>query len=619
MKRYVLTVSLFLSTLSALAQQPNIKLLTPNSPAESSAQSCGTGEWATPAEKSCYRTTPRYDETMDYLRRIAKAAPRQVKLESFGKTGEGRDLVAVIVSRDGQFDPAVLHKASRPVVLIQNSIHAGEMDGKDASLALLRDMIVTKQKSALLDRAVLVIIPIYNADGHERFGPYNRINQNGPEQMGWRTQATNLNLNRDYMKADAPETRAFLRLWQEWLPDLFVDDHVTDGADFQFDTTISYSAGQNVFPATNNWLKTSFWPYVQKSMDASGHPIAPYIMLLDETDPTHGMGTGQDVPRFSTGFAVLQNRPGVLVEMHMLKDYRTRVTGNYEMLRALLEVVNRDADVLLKNNRDADAATIAAGGKYDPAAKFSLKLEVTGKTEPLLFRGYKFNRELSAVSGKMWVEYTHDKIDITIPRQNELRVTKAIAPPRAYIVPAQWTAVIDLLSAHGLRLLRTSKAWEGEVEVYRCERPTWSQQPFEGRHLASWPKDQAPCKLSTEKMLFPPNSVVVPMDQRTAQVAIHLLEPEGPDSLVQWGFFDTIFEQKEYGEDYVLEKLAREMMARDPKLKQEFENRVASDKEFASNPQERLQFFYRRSPWWDPELGRYPIGRLVSLEGVPVK
>src|SRR5262245_19386833 len=173
--------------------------------------------WATPAEKSDFRKTPNYEETMAYIRRIAAAAPKQVKLEPFGQTGEGRTLWTVIVSKDGVFDPAALHRANRPIMLVQNGIHAGEIEGKDASLALLREILITKSQAKLIDRAVLVLIPVYNADGHERISPYNRINQNGPDEMGWRTNATNLNLNRDYMKADAPETRAWLKLWNKWL------------------------------------------------------------------------------------------------------------------------------------------------------------------------------------------------------------------------------------------------------------------------------------------------------------------------------------------------------------------------------------------------------------------
>jgi murein tripeptide amidase MpaA len=584
-----------------------------------SAMPFGQTDWRTPAEISNYRTTPRYDETMAYARRLAQAAPKQVKLITFGKTGEGRDLVAVIASKDGVFDPGSLHRGGRPIVLIQNAIHAGEMDGKDSCLALLRDMVITRTQAGLLDRAVVAIIPIYNADGHERFGPYNRINQNGPEQMGWRTQARNLNLNRDYLKADALETRGFLRFWNEWLPDFFVDDHVTDGADYQYDTTILLESNPDMPAAIAQWEEKVLFPYLKKSVDASGHLLAPYIWLADEADPSKGLTTsGATPPRFSTGYSVLQNRPAMLVEMHMLKDYRTRVTGNYEVLRALLEVLNRDAALLLKMNRDADAAQITAGKSYRPDAKFPLVLQPTGATEPFEYKGYKFTRSMSEVSGSTRIEYTREPLNITIPRQTELRVSRAVAPPLAYIVPAQWTSVIDVLQAHGVNISHLTKPWEGEIETYRCDQPNWQDRPFEAHHPLSWRGGQPGCKPVREKLRFPTGSAVVRLDQRLAKVAIHWLEPEAPDSAVRWGLFDTIFEQKEYGEAYVLETLARQMMARDPKLKQEFEQRVAADREFAASPSARLNFFFQRSPWWDNSIGLYPVGRLTSLENIPL-
>lgn len=581
-------------------------------------------DWRTPAEISNYRTTPRYDETMTYVRRIAAAAPRQVKVTTFGRTDEGRDLVAVVVSRDGVFDPAALHKANRPIVMIQNAIHAGEMDGKDSCLALLREMVITKTQAKLLDRAVVVILPIYNADGHERFGPYNRINQNGPEEMGWRTQARNLNLNRDYMKADAPETRALLELFQVWLPDFFVDDHVTDGADYQYDTTYAIDSGPDVDPALAKWIREQLKPYIEKSVSDSGHVIGEYVGV-GESNPGRGLVVGQDTPRFSTGLMILENRPGFLVEMHMLKDYKTRVTGNYELLRALLEVINRDADALVAMNREADAATLRAGRQYDPAAQFPLRLQATEASVPFHFLGYKRVVELSEVSGALWTRYTHEPENIDIPLHNELKATTAIAPPRAYIVPAQWPGVIDVLSAHGLKFQRTTAPWSAEVDTYRCGAK-WAERPFEGRHVLASGSEFAPssgtpaltCESVRETLSFPAGSAVIPMDQRAAKVAIHWLEPQSPDSAVAWGFFDAIFEQKEYGESYVLEKLAREMMAKDPKVKEEFQQKVATDKEFAADPRARLNFFFRRSPWWDPRLGLYPVGRLKSLEGVPL-
>ena len=597
-------------------------------------------DWTTPAEAAGYRTTPRYDETMAYLRRLAAAAPGQVRIERFGRSGQGRDMWAVVVSRDGVFDPAVLRRASapgrgRPVVLVQNAIHAGEMDGKDASLALLREIVITKTLARLIDRAVLVVIPVYNVDGHERVSRYNRINQNGPEEMGWRTTSVNLNLNRDYMKADTVETRAFLRLVDRWRPDLLIDNHVSDGADYQYDTTYSFNDGPDLFPELSDWITRKAAPYLVQSVGDAGPVIGPYLTFADPNDPARGAVAEGNTPRFSTGYMTLQNRPGLLVEMHMLKDYRTRVRGNYELMRAVFEVVNRDADELLRMNRAADAATIAA--PRDPAALVPLRLEATGRTEPFAFRGYRPRHSLSEVSGARRVEYARDPVTFTIPRQNELRVAHAVTVPAAYIVPAQWTAVIDVLAAHGLALRRTRQSWSGEVETYRCDTVSWSARPFEGRNVValteqrpletggafSLAAESAPppgrCRSVRESLDFPAGSVVVPMDQRAAKVAVHFLEPEGPDSALAWGFFNAIFEQKEGGEPYVLEALAREMMAKEPALKAEFEARVQSDPAFAASPAARLDFFFRRSPWWDPNQDRYPVGRLRSLQGVPLE
>ena len=601
-------------TASCFAQQlPNANLLEQPPRPAAAVQCPALDGWSTAAEKSCYRSTPRYAETMAYVRRIARAAPRQVKIENFGKTGEGRALVAVVVSRDGVFSPAALHRAKRPVVFIQNAIHAGEMDGKDASLALLRDILITRKQAPLIERAVLVIVPIYNADGHEHFGPFNRINQNGPEQMGWRANATQQNLNRDYMKTDAPETRGFLREWNRWLPDFFVDNHVTDGADYQYDVTFAIETDG---PAAD-WVRKTLEPELFRRVTASGHVIAPYLEFVGRT-PDTGIAAGAATPRFSTGFAMQQNRPGMLVEMHMLKDYQTRVTGNYELLRALLEVVNRDASRLVEANRRADRETIARGQAHN--GKFALKYEATGETESFAFKAYRWKTEHSDVSGADWVQYTHEPLTITVPRQTTMKATVEATIPAAYIVPAPWTEVIARLELHGLRLKRLRKAWTGEVESYRCTTPQWQAQPFEGHHLAAWRDagNGAPCIPVRVKMSFPAGSVVVPMEQRAARIALQWLEPLGPDSALQWGLFDSIFEQKEYGEGYVLERLARIRLGADPGLRAEFEQKVASDPGFAASPHERLNWFLERSPWWDPRIGLYPVGKVDSMRGLPL-
>jgi hypothetical protein len=560
---------------------------------------------------------------MAYLRRLSKAAPKELRLQTFGKTGEGRDLVAAVASKNGVFDPEKLHAAGRPIVMIQNAIHAGEMDGKDACLALLRDMLVTRERAALLDKAVVVILPIYNADGHERFGPFNRINQNGPEEMGWRTQSQNLNLNRDYMKADAPETRAFLRLWNRWRPDFFVDDHVTDGADYAYDVTYYLETGPESWAAAADWQRSVVAPALEEGVTRAGHAISPFIALKDDADPSKGLTSWPSTPRFSTGYAALRNRPALLVEMHMLKDYRTRVTGNYEILRALLELLNRDAEKLVRMNRAADEAMIAAGraGAWEP---FPIRVEPGEETKKMPYRGARYRRSLSEVSGSMRIEYLPETEETEIPRPTVLKVSRSVRPPAAYLVPAQWTAVVEVLEAHGLRLRRLASPWTGEVETYRCEGMKWLDHPYEGRQVLFAPPEsrtgqaQEGCSPVKETLSFPPGSVLVPLDQPAAKVAIHFLEPEAPDSAVSWGFFNAVFEQKEYAEAYVMEKLAREMLEKDPALRTAFEAKLAEDKEFAASPEARLAFFYRRSPWWDRRFGLYPVARLESVDRLPL-
>jgi hypothetical protein len=557
---------------------------------------------------------------MGYLRGLAAGAPGQVRIEPFGTTGEGRELDLVVVSKDGVFDPAELHAARRPIVLVQNSIHAGEMDGKDACLALLRDMVVTKTQAGLLERAVFVFIPIYNADGHERRGAYNRINQRGPEEAGWRGNGTNLNLNRDYLKADAPETRAFLAMFHRWLPDFFVDDHVTDGADFQYDVTFTIDDGPNVPAGTAAWVDRVATPTLERYVDAHGHLASPtYITFVSDHDPASGLAFNNDPPRYSTGYVILEGRPGMLVELHMLKDYKTRVEGNYAILAGLMDLVNREADTLIDLNAEADQQAARLKGA------FPLAVDWGGRTTPFLFHGYRLVRSRSEVSGVERIEYTHEKQDVTLPFQTGFKVTASVAVPAAYIVPAAWTKVVDVLASHQVAFERTTAPWTGEVESYRCGGMRWQEPPFEGRHptfngeAVRGAGKFGTCTPVKERRTYAAGSVVVRLDQRLSKVAVQWLEPLGPDSAMQWGFFDAIFEQKEYGEDYVVERLAREMLARDAGLKAEFEARLTTDKEFAGSPRARLRFFFERSEWFQANrVGVYPVGRLVSLAGVPV-
>ncbi len=567
-----------------------------------------SSEWLTHAEKTAYRETPRYAETIEYAKRLDLASPL-IKFQSFGRSGEGRELPLLIATEGGTFTPEAARHGGKAVILIQACIHAGEPDGKDAGLALLRDIAITKTQPGLLKNLVVLFIPIYNTDGHERVSPYNRINQDGPAEMGWRTTSTYQNLNRDYMKADTPETRAWLALWNHWKPDLFIDCHVTDGADYQYNITYQHEHHDGIPASVLAWEKSVIDERVAPATEAAGNIVSWYLEFIDNRNLTKGIRDFNGSPRFSTGYTPLRNRPGILIETHMLKPYRPRVIGTYDFLRFTLAEVSRDPQSLLKAVSEADEKTVSDGRTYDPARLVPIDFELSDKSTPYHLRAVEFHVEQSDISGAQRVIFGAKPIDLTVPMYNDFRVKTAIAPPLYYIVPSQWKDVIELLKLHGLTFETTKEPRAIVVESYRFVEVRWAGGPFEGRLMPSFKVE-----VVREQRTFPAGSVIVPLAQEAAKVAINLLEPQAPDSLVHWGFFNATFEQKEYGEDYVVEKLAREMLQKNPALREEYEKKLRSDAAFAANPHARLQFFYRRSPYWDQQMNLYPVGRIIAIQ-----
>ncbi len=563
-------------------------------------------EWQTHAEKTNYRETPNYAETIAYAKRLDAASPL-IRYMSFGHSGEGRELPLLIASEGDTFTTEAARKAGKAVVLIQACIHSGEPDGKDAGFALLRDIAITQTQPELLKNLVLLFIPIYNTDGHERSSPYSRINQNGPADMGWRATTTNQNLNRDYMKADTPETRAWLALWNVWNPDLFIDCHVTDGADYRYNITYHFEHHDGIAPSVLAWQREVMDGKVLPATERAGNVVSWYLEFADNRDFGKGIRDFNGSPRFSTGYVPLRNRAAILIETHMIKDYRSRVIGTYDLLRFTLAEVSSDPQRLLDAVRVADEQTVGHGSADRAGRKVPIDFALTDKTTPYPLKALEYRTEPSDVSGDTRVLFGTKPLDVTVPLYNTFRVTKEVIRPVSYIVPPQWKEVIAVLSAHGLRLQPTLKANTMDIESYRFIEVKWPTGPFEGRFMPRFKVE-----LINERRMYPPGSVIVPLHDNLAKLAINLLEPEAPDSLVAWGFFNAIFEQKEYGESYVLESLAREMMAQDPALRADFFQRLESDPTFASSPSSRLQFFYEKSPYWDPHMNLYPVGRIMS-------
>ncbi|MBI3872486.1 MAG: M14 family metallopeptidase [candidate division Zixibacteria bacterium] len=561
-------------------------------------------DWSTVAEQTMYQKTSSYQQTLDYLKRLEAASP-WVRVTTFGKSAQGRDLHCVIVSREGAFAPADAKRTGKVIVLIQNGIHPGEIDGKDASLALLRDVAITKKRVALLDSVILLVIPIFNVDGHENTIRNTRANQDGPTNAGFRVTAQILNLNRDYLKADAPEMRAWLRLWRDWLPDFFVDDHVTDGGDWQYTIHYTMPWHPNAAPTIRAWTTRYFDADVTAAVEKAGFKIFPYATPRG-ADPRRGVITFVDIPRFSTGYTALWNRPGLLVEMHMLKDYRTRVLGNYAFLAAVLDNLNRNASSLKVAIAMADAQTLA--GLNEP---YPLTFDSDGDSVMVDFAGYATDSAKGVASGAFHPVFDrHKPVTQHVPYFGTFKAKVSIVPPRAYFIPREWTEILARLRLHGIRLDTLTAPFTTKAQMYHLDSAGWAREPFEG-HLAVTYRTTA----QDTSITFPAGTVVIDLHQPAAKVAMQALEPQGPDAFVAWGLWNAIFERKEYIEDYVIDPLADSMMAADGSLRAAFKARLATDTAFAKNTTARREYFYERSRFAEAQIGWYPVARFFG--GMP--
>ena len=569
-----------------------------------SVLSQSSGEWITHFEKSGFTSTPGYQETMDYFQSLVDFS-EYAKFKNFGISPQGRELRYLIVSREMKFKPVVLSNREKPVLLIINGIHSGEIEGKDASMLLLREILITKEKEHLLDSLTLLVVPIFSVDGHERTSKYNRINQNGPEEMGWRTTAQNLNLNRDWMKADAPEMQAMLKLISEWMPDFIIDSHTTNGADYQYTITYAVEKYQNIYPETAEWLNNKFVPFLEAGVEKKGFLIHPYIYLktwLEGFDG--GIIDWAATPRFSTGYAAIQNRPSLIIETHMIKPYKDRVYSTKAAIESVMEFINSDASSLVKLNRRADENTITHfknRRKYLPLA-----YDNPDQYDEINLKGYKYFWEASKISGDQKLVYTNEKEEFIVKYYNDMIVIDSVSVPSGYIIPKEWwKSSISKLQLHGIKTEHFIKDTTLSVTRYKFKNVVFNETPYEGQLRISFDTDAY-----SEEVIIKKGDVYIPTAQRTLRVIVNLLEPTSGESYLQWGYMNSIFERAEYYENYVMEKVAEKMLLEDPELEKEFNNKLAEDETFQDDAQARLDFFYERSPYYDSNYLVYPIMRV---------
>ena len=578
-------------------------------PVAASAATAPSTDLTTLSERSGFLKTGRYDEVIALCHAFQAAYPGVVRCFEFGRTPEGRPMMALAASRSGALDPQAARAANLPVLLVQGGIHAGEIDGKDAGFLALRQALEGKAARGALDRQVLLFVPVFNIDGHERFGAWNRPNQRGPEQMGWRTTAQNLNLNRDYLKADAPEMQAMLSLVNDWDPLAYIDLHVTDGAKFEHDVSIQVEpvyAGDEALRAAGKALRDG----VIDRLAAQGSlPLPFYPSFVTYDDPTSGFEDSVSPPRFSTGYFLLRNRFGMLVETHSWKDYPTRVRITRNAVVALLELVARNGRQWQALARAADARAAALGGHA-----VALDYKAGSQARMIDFRGYHYTRTPSEVSGALMTRYDDSRPEIwRVPLRDDVRPTlEVVAPTGGYIVPAAHAAWVGAkLRQHGVDFRVLDQALPRHaVQAFRASKTEFAARPMEGHQrlavTGAW---------SAETRDIGAGALFVPTAQPRARLLMALLEPQAPDALAAWGSFINAFEQKEYMEDYVAEDVARQYLARDPALAAQFAARLREDPEFAASPAARLQFFARRHESWDERYNLYPVLRVAADPG----
>ena len=559
--------------------------------------------WVTPAERNGLQDTPSYEETIAWLWKLVAAAP-ELEMVSIGKSLQGRDFWMVIASAEGHFTAAEMQAFGKPLLLAQAGIHSGEIDGKDAGLMLLRDMTVAGKRGDLLAGANLLLVPILNVDGHENVSAYHRINQRGPQRMGWRSNVRNQNLNRDYTKLATPGVRAIVEVIRQWAPDLYLDLHVTDGVDYQYDITFGGNGAGAWSPAIGRWINESYFPAIAARLEGQGHIPGPLVLAVNDVDLQDGFYLWNGDPRFSTGYGDARHLPAVLVENHSLKPYRQRVLGAYVLLAASLEVLAREHPALqraARQDRMRRPDRVVLGYLANAAA-----------ARPVPFKGIASERYPGAASGAEVVRWLGTPIDMTVPLVPVDLPRAVVTRPAAYLVPAEYPDIAKRIALHGIPVETLTEALSLEVERYRLPdaalaRPeAWTPNPFEGRVRM----DPGKPVTSRSVMTFPPGTYRISTDHELGELLVLLLEPESPDSFFQWGYFLEMFTRTEYAEAYVMEPLAQAMLDSDPAMKAAFEARLANDPAFAASPQRRLMWFYERTPYHDPQYLVYPVVRV---------
>ncbi|MEZ4772107.1 MAG: M14 family metallopeptidase [Bacteroidia bacterium] len=563
-------------------------------------------DFTTPFERSQKTQSATYEEAIHYYHQLDKAFGEVAMLE-YGLTDVGKPLNLVVISRDKVFDPEKIRKTGKRIFLINNGIHAGEPCGIDASMMLARDLVTRPEMKKMLDHVVVAIIPVYNIGGALNRGCCSRANQEGPEAYGFRGNAKNLDLNRDFIKSDSRNARAFANIFHTWQPDVLVDTHTTNGADYQAVLTYLATLPGKADPGIAAYMTEKMIPSLENHMNSHSIKICPYVNVFGQS-PDKGFAAFLDLPRYSSGYASLFQTMSFISEAHMLKPFADRVEATYTFLEGTLSQIHADyqniGDIIHTAREKAKIQTnFDIMWKHDP-----------GVSRPLVFEGFEARFKPSMVTGQQRLYYDRSSpYKKTVPFFYKYEAVKTIAKPVAYIIPQAWTQVIENLKINRVEMYDLKKDTALPVEVSYISGYKTAERAYEGHY----PHSQVEIKKEQEVIQYYAGDKVVYVNQTRNPYIVHVLEPESQDAFFVWNFFDGILMQKEYFSDYVFEEEAEKILKENPQIRESFEEEKARDSVFASNAGLQLNFIYKRSVYAEKTYNRYPVTRWNGTTPLP--
>ncbi len=555
-------------------------------------------DFTTPFEKDP-NYSAAYAEVIQYYEQLVAAYPRQLRMVEFGRADVGKPLQLVVLSMNGEFDPAALRAQEKRVLFVNNGIHPGEPCGIDASMMLVRDLLRNpEQTGQLLDSTVLVIVPVYNIGGALNRGSYSRANQNGPKAHGFRGNAKNLDLNRDFIKCDSRNAQAFNQAFADWQPDVFIDNHTSNGADYSYTLTMIATQSDKLGGPLATYQAEQMLPWLYQEMAQRGWEMTPYVNTNDVRARNFGF---LDLPRYSSGYAALHHTLSFIPEAHMLKPFADRVQSVYTFMRANLEWLSREG-ATIRQLRDRQRRAYLAQERVP----INWGID-TNSYELRVFKGYEPERRPSAVTGLERLHYNRDRpFEDTIRYYNTFVPTLQVSRPSAYIIPQAYQQVIDRLRWNGVEIEELAADTIIEVEQYYIRDFQTRNAPYEGHYLHS----NIQVDTVRRTWTYYQGDAYVSTDQPAVRYILETLEPQAPDGFFAWNFFDGILMQKEYFSAYVFEDLAATYLEAHPEVRRQFEQKRAADEGFAKSARAQLDFIYRQTPYYEKTHRLYPVARV---------